>query len=119
MATTENAAITVIGSAGREGWDALVDPPGELPSAGAERTAFTSVDGRFTTGLWEREPDTWSFERPYDEIALILSGTAEIEEPDGTVHRLGPGDVMITPKGSRGTWRITETIVKFFAIYES
>jgi uncharacterized cupin superfamily protein len=50
---------------------------------------------------------------------VILSGAAEIEEPDGTVHRLAPGDVMITPKGSKGTWRITETIVKFFAIYES
>lgn len=118
MATTQGTAITVIGSAGRDGWDALVDPPGEIPSAGAERGAFMSADGRFTTGLWEREPDTWSFERPYDEVALILAGAAEIEEPDGTVHRIGPGDVMITPKGSAGTWRITETIVKFFAIYE-
>jgi len=119
MATTQSTAITVIRSAGREGWSALVDAPGEIPSPGAERSAFTSVDGRFTTGLWEREPDTWAFERPYDEIAVILAGAAEIEEPDGTVHRLAPGDVIITPKGSKGTWRITETIVKFFAIHES
>jgi uncharacterized cupin superfamily protein len=119
MATTEGTRITLVRSVGRDGWSALVDPPGAIPSGGAERSAFTSVDGRFTTGLWEREPDTWSFERPYDEVALILSGAAEIEEPDGTVHRVGPGDVLITPKGSRGTWHITETIVKFFAIYES
>ena len=119
MATTHGTAITVIRSAGREGWSALVDPPGEIPSTGAERPAFTSADGSFTTGLWEREPDTWTFERPYDEIAVILSGAAELEEPDGTVHPLRPGDVMITPKGSKGTWRITETIVKFYAIYES
>ena len=119
MATTESTGIRVIGSAGRDGWTALVDPPGEIPSGGAETTAYTSPDGRFTTGLWEREPDTWSFERPYDEVALILSGAAEIEEPDGTVHRVGPGDVLVTPRGSCGTWRITETIVKFFAIYES
>ena len=118
MATTESTAIQVIGSTGRDGWTALVDPPGELQSTGAERTAFTSPDGRFTTGLWEREPDTWSFERPYDEVALILSGAAEIEEPDGTIHRISPGDVLITPKGSKGTWRITETIVKFYAINE-
>jgi uncharacterized cupin superfamily protein len=118
MATTESTTIQVIGSAGRVGWSALVDPPGEVPSPGAERAAFTSPDGRFTTGLWEREPDTWSFERPYDEVALILSGAAEIEEPDGTVHRIGPGDVLVTPKGSKGTWRITETIVKFYAISE-
>ncbi|HSL10690.1 MAG TPA: cupin domain-containing protein [Actinomycetota bacterium] len=118
MATTEDTRITVIGSGGRDGWATLVDPPGAIPSTGAERSAFTSIDGAFTTGLWEREPDTWEFERPYDEVALILSGAAEIEEPDGTVHRLAPGDVLVTPKGSRGTWRITETIVKFFAIYE-
>ena len=97
MATTQSARITVIRSAGRDGWSALVDPPGGIPSGGVERSAFTSADGRFTTGLWEREPDTWSFERPYDEVALILSGAAEVEEPDGRVHRLGPGDVMITP----------------------
>jgi uncharacterized cupin superfamily protein len=26
------------------------------------------------------------------------------------------GDLLVTPKGSAGTWRIKETIVKFFAI---
>ena len=118
MATTESTRIQVIGSAGRDGWTALIDPPGEVPSGGAEITAYTSPDARFTTGLWEREPDTWSFERRSDEVALILSGAAEIEEPDGTIHRVGPGDVLVTPKGSSGTWRITETIVKFFAIAE-
>ena len=118
MATTENATIRVLRSVGRDGWSALVDPPGEIPSGGAEIEAYASPDGRFTTGVWEREPDTWSFERPYDEVAVILSGAAEIEEPDGTVHRVGPGDVLITPKGTEGTWRITETIVKFFAIHE-
>ena len=75
--------ITVVRSGGREGWDALVDPPGTIPSGGNEREVFTSTDEAFTTGLWEREPDTWSFERPYDEIALILSGVADIETEDG------------------------------------
>jgi uncharacterized protein len=97
-------------------WRALVDPPGEIPSRGDETEAFTSSDGRFTTGFWRREPDTWSFERPYDEVALILTGRADIEAADGAVVSVGPGDVLITPRGSSGTWRITETIVKFYAI---
>jgi uncharacterized cupin superfamily protein len=67
-------------------------------------------------GFWRREPDTWSFERPYDEVALILTGRADIEAADGAVVSVGPGDVLITPRGSSGTWRITETIVKFYAI---
>jgi len=118
MATTQGTKITVIRSAGREGWDALVDPPGEIPSGGAERSAFTSADARFTTGLWERDPDTWSFERPYDEVALILEGDADIVTDDGRTLTVGAGDVLVTPKGSAGTWVIRERIVKFWVIYD-
>ena len=39
-------------------------------------------------------------EPPYHEIAVIIEGEVEIEEAGGTVHRAGPGDVLITPKGS-------------------
>lgn len=108
--------VRVVRSSEREGWRALVDPPGAMGTSGAEAGVFAS--GPFTTGLWEREPDTWSFERPYHEVALILAGEAEIETPDGSVHTVKAGDVLVTPKGSKGTWRITEKIVKFYAIYE-
>ena len=110
------AQIRVVRGGDREGWAALVDPPGDIPSPGREREAFTAPDGAFTTGFWEREPDTWSFERPYHEVALILEGLADVEEPDGTVHTVRAGDVLITPKGSKGTWRIHEKVVKFYAI---
>jgi uncharacterized cupin superfamily protein len=49
---------------------------------------------------------------------MILQGEADIETPDGTVHTVRAGDVLITPKGTKGTWRIKETIVKFYAIYD-
>lgn len=110
--------MSVVPSRDRDGWTTLVDPPGAIPSAGRERTAFTSDDGSFTFGLWEREPDTWSFERPYDEIAMVLSGRAEIETADGRTLSLGPGAILVTPVGSKGTWRIRETLLKCFAIYE-
>jgi uncharacterized cupin superfamily protein len=112
------STIRVIRDGGGE-WRPLVDPPGEIPSGGAEADAFASPDGTFTTGFWRREPDTWSFVRPYHEVALILSGKADIETVDGEVHTIEAGDVLITPKGSAGTWRITETIVKFYAIAAS
>jgi uncharacterized cupin superfamily protein len=108
--------IRVIGSGDRAAWSALVDPPGEAGTGGSERATFE--DGGFSTGLWTREPDTWSFERPYDEVALILAGEADIEEPDGTVHTVRAGDVLVTPEGSKGAWRIRETIVKFYAIHD-
>ena len=98
-------------------WTPLEDLAGETPSPGWEVSAWTSADGCVETGLWRREPDTWSFERPHDEVALILDGRATIETDDGRTLPLGPGDVFITPKGSKGAWRITDTITKFFATY--
>ena len=109
------STIRVI-SADDRGLRPLVDPPGEIPSGGAEADAFATPDGAFTTGFWERDPDTWSFVRPYHEVALILAGEADIETDDGVVHTVRAGDVLITPKGSAGTWRIHEKIVKFYAI---
>ncbi|HJX07454.1 MAG TPA: cupin domain-containing protein [Actinomycetota bacterium] len=111
--TTE---IQVISEGGRA-WTDLVNPPGTLGTGGAEADTFTSPGGAFQTGFWRREPDTWSFERPYDEVALILAGEADIET-DGRVLTVRAGDLLVTPKGSTGTWRIKETIVKFFAIYD-
>jgi uncharacterized cupin superfamily protein len=110
------AEITVVRD-GERPWQALVDPPGERGTGGAEADMFATLDGAFTTGFWKREPDTWSFTRPYDEVALILAGAAEIETEDGHRHTVGAGDVLVTPKGTSGTWHITETIVKFYAIF--
>lgn len=112
------SGIRVVRSSERGDWTPLVDPPGEAGTSGAETTAFTSADGAFTVGLWTREPDTWSFERPYDEVALILEGSAEMEADDGSVHQLEPGTVVVTPNGAKGTWRIAEPLTKCFVIVD-
>jgi uncharacterized cupin superfamily protein len=114
----QGSAIRVVRSGDRDDWRTLVDPPGELPSPGREADVFTTAGGAVTTGFWEREPDTWSFERPYDEVALILDGDADIVADDGRTLTVGPGDVLVTPKGSAGTWVIRERIVKFWVIYD-
>jgi uncharacterized cupin superfamily protein len=50
---------------------------------------------------------------------VILAGEADIETPDGDVVTVRAGDVLVTPKGSKGTWRIKDKIVKFYAIYDA
>lgn len=100
------AKITVMSSAGRAGWRALVDPPSTIPSGGREREIFTSGDEA-------------SIERPHDAIALILAGVADIDTEDGEMLRIQAGDVMVIPRGSKGTWHIRETILKFYAIHQS
>jgi uncharacterized protein len=112
------SGIRVVRSSERSGWAPLQDPPGGAGTGGAEATAFTSPDGKLSVGLWTREPDMWSFERPYDEVALILEGRAEMEGDDGRVHELAPGTIVVTPNGAKGTWRIVESITKCFVIYE-
>src|SRR3990170_2661307 len=74
------------------------NPPGE------ETVVFRSGDAAFSFGLWRRVPEAGPMEPPYHEIAGIIQGEVEVTEEDGTVHRVGPGDVLITPKGSRATW---------------
>jgi uncharacterized cupin superfamily protein len=111
--------IRVVGTTEREDWSEREDPPGSIPSAWRELEIFSSGGGAFTTGLWERDPDTWPFERAYDEVAMILQGRADIETEDGQRIAVGAGDVLVTPKGSKGVWHVHEPIVKFFAIYDA
>ena len=117
---TQETTIRVVRSdaAARDGWTPLQDPPGRIPSGGAESPVFSTAEDAVSTGFWRREPDTWSFERPYDEVALILEGDADIVTTDGTTFTVGPGDVLVTPKGSAGRWVIRETITKFWVIYD-
>src|SRR5205085_6573164 len=72
----------------------------------------------FATGLWKREPDSWDFARPHDEVALIIAGHASVELSDGRELEVSSGDVLVTPQGTKGRWRISEEITKFYAIYE-
>ena len=114
----QDMAIRVVRSGERETWRPLVDPPGEIPSGGREADVFSAAEGAISAGFWEREPDTWSFERAYDEVALILEGDADIVTDGGRTLTVGPGDVLVTPKGSAGTWVIRERIVKFWVIHD-
>ena len=114
----EGTTIRVVRSGEREAWLPLVDPPGKQGSSGREADVFSTAGGALTTGFWERDPDTWSFERPYDEVALILEGDADVVTADGRTLTVGPGDVLVTPRGSTGTWVIRKRIVKFWVIYD-
>jgi len=88
------------------------NPPGE------EVVVFRAGDARFSFGLWRRVPETGPMEPPYHEIAVLIEGEVEITDEDGSVHRAGPGDVLITPKGSKATWRALSPVKKFWAIYK-
>jgi len=97
-------------------WHPSSVPADDGFAPGRELVAFAS--GGFSTGLWERDRSDRDFERAYDEVSLILSGSSEVTTETGETLTLEPGDVFVTPKGSRGHWRFDEPVRKFWAIYE-
>lgn len=99
-------------------WEVIPTEPGDPNPPGEEVVAFRAGDGMFSFGLWRRVPETGPMAPPYHEVAVLIEGEVEIVEEDGTVHRAGPGDVLITPKGSRATWKALSPVKKFWAIYK-
>jgi hypothetical protein len=117
---TDETGIRVIRAADHDGlaWEEIPTAEGDPNQPGEEVVSFRAGDGRFSFGLWRRVPETGPMEPPYHEIAVIVEGEVEVHEPDGSVHRAGPGDVLITPKGSKATWKALSPVKKFWAIYK-
>jgi len=97
-------------------WEEAPRDPQESEPPGAEFTAFET--GPFSTGFWRRDLQSRPFERPYHEIAYIIEGEVELTLDDGRVVHAGPGDVLVTPKGSKGFWKNLSPVRKFWAIFE-
>ncbi|HOT24479.1 MAG TPA: cupin domain-containing protein [Thermoleophilia bacterium] len=99
-------------------WEEAMRYPEETDPAGQEFTAARSVDDKFSFGLWQRDVQRRHFERGYHEIAYIIEGQVEVTDDDGEVIVAGPGDILITPKGSKGYWKNLSPVKKVWAIYE-
>lgn len=99
-------------------WEEAMANPEETDPPGQECTAAMSDDDKFSFGLWRRDVQRRHFERPYHEVAYIIEGEVEVTDDDGEVHVAGPGDILITPKGSRGLWKNLTPVKKVWGIYE-
>ena len=97
-------------------WSEAWHGPDETEAPGTDATAFEV--GPFSVGLWQRDAQCRDFERPYHEIAYIIEGEVEVTTTCGEVLRAGPGDILVTPKGSKGTWRSLSPVRKFWAVFE-
>ena len=99
-------------------WEEVLTDSEEADPPAEECTAAMSADDRFSFGLWKRDVQQRHFERPYHEVAYIIEGEVEITDDDGEVHVAGPGDILITPKGSTGYWKNLTPVKKVWGIYE-
>ncbi len=99
-------------------WEEAMHKPEETEAPGKEFTAARSVDDKFSFGLWQRDAQSRHFERQYHEIAYIIEGQVEITDDDGERLVAGPGDILITPQGSKGYWKNLTPVKKVWGIYE-
>lgn len=61
---------------------------------------------------WNKEPSTFPWFYDEKETCYILSGKAEVTDPNGNKINFGAGDWVEFEKGLSCTWKITETINK-------
>ncbi len=99
-------------------WEEAMRSSHENEPPGKEFTAAHSADDKFSFGLWQRDRQSRHFERAYHEIAYIIEGEVEVTDDDGEVLIAGPGDILITPQGSKGYWKNLSPVKKVWGIYE-
>ena len=80
---------------------------------------FEDGTDQMFVGLWESTP----FERevapfPRNELMCILEGLVTLTDGDGAEHLFNAGDTAYVPMGTPCGWKSTETVRKFYAIFE-
>lgn len=78
---------------------------------------WTSVDNVVESGVWECNAGTFTASRDgYDEVAVILAGTATVTSDAGDTAEVGPGSTLVTPAGWTGKWTVHETVRKVYVL---
>jgi uncharacterized cupin superfamily protein len=95
------------------------------PRAGADsgdprvagRVIYRSEDPLVEVGVWSCTPGGWPIvDRPDTESIRLLEGRARLTDADGRAVELGPGDVLVLPRGWSGRWDVLEPVRKLYVI---
>jgi uncharacterized cupin superfamily protein len=80
---------------------------------------YTSPSGLLTAGVWKCTPHTLKFgPYPVDEFMLVLDGSVTIVHEDDHEETFRAGDAFVIPKGLPCQWKQTESIHKFYVIFD-
>ena len=99
----------------------LIGPkPGAFAGSPVESAIVVHEDERMEIGVWECTPGSFpSVKDGISEVMQFVSGEATIVGDDGALHEIGPGALLFTPDGWRGTWHVRATVRKAFVIWKS
>jgi uncharacterized cupin superfamily protein len=81
------------------------------PEARSARLA-TTADGTSTVMAWSCTAGRFTWNYNIDETRHVISGEAFVTDEKGEVRRLGAGDMVYFPAGSRSNWYIPREIRK-------
>jgi uncharacterized protein len=77
------------------------------------------ADRHTEIGIWEVTPGTFPASKDgVCELMQFVAGSATITDADGETT-VEPGVVMFTPDGWTGTWTVTETVRKTYALHHT
>jgi uncharacterized protein len=80
-------------------------------------TRVLHAAGAHEVGVWECTPGGWEVvEREDTETVLVLSGRARLTERGRPPVEIGPGDLVVLPRGWSGRWEILATLRKVFVV---
>lgn len=97
----------------------LPEPQPKPTSLSGQLESSLSVwaDAVADTGVWECGPGEFTADRSgATEVCHIISGSGRVVGEDGTSADIGPGSLLVLPRGWRGTWLIKETVRKTYVM---
>jgi len=100
--------------------DVIGPKPGAFAGSPVESATVVHEDERMEIGVWECTPGSFRSEKNgISEVMQFVSGEATIVGEDGALHEVGPGTLLFTPDGWRGTWHVRATVRKTFVIWKT
>ncbi|MEI7760995.1 MAG: cupin domain-containing protein [Thermoleophilia bacterium] len=97
--------------------EAIGPKPNTLAGAPVESAHEIYAEGRLEIGVWEVTPGSFTtVKNGVSELMHFIAGSGTIVGDDGMTTLIAPGVVLITPDGWSGTWHVSETVRKVYAI---
>jgi uncharacterized cupin superfamily protein len=91
--------------------------PNTLEGNPVESILEIHAEDALQVGVWEITPGSFTTVKDgISELMHFISGSGTIVGDDGTTTVIAPGVVLITPDGWSGTWHVSETARKVYAI---
>ena len=81
------------------------------PQVRSKRIAESS-DGTSSVMVWSSTAGRYNWYYTVDETLHVIAGEVFVTDENGETHRLGPGDAVFFPVGSRSTWYVPHYVRK-------